>query len=424
MKFALVGIGTRGDVQPYVCLGWELSRRGHEVTVVAPENMQTFVQRAGLRFATTGDDVESVLHQPEAVEMLATGKILRVMSWLGARSSELMEQRNENYRQATQDADLIVSHVLADEPLSALASARRIPLIPLYLSPLLRGSTHPPPLFFARSRGPLTPLLHVVAESLFKKSGVEAALEMRKYFGKELPKHGFRDQVLRKNLPALLSFSPAIVPRPKDYPPSVVSCPATTPTPALREALGESGLPDDLMNWINQGPPPFYMGLGSIPVLDPPRMLDMVRSALEMIDSRAVICAGWTRFAKNVDDERLRIVGEIDHAALMSRCSGAMHHGGAGTTYASLRAGLPTFVTSVFFDQPYWGARVVDLGLGTTTPFKRLTKKTLIRGLQFLRRPEVVERAREIGEILRLEDGACDLADTLERIGTDLPCPD
>jgi sterol 3beta-glucosyltransferase len=103
---------------------------------------------------------------------------------------------------------------------------------------------------------------------------------------------------------------------------------------------------------------------------------------------------------------------------LFERCAATVHHGGAGTTYASLRAGIPNLICSVFADQPYWGLRAKALGVGTTFPFKRLNEKRLTEGVRTLLDPAVRARARALGKRLRAEDGLARIIDMIER---DLP---
>lgn len=422
MKVTLVGLGTRGDIQPQVCLGWELQSRGHEVTLVAPTNMRAFIEKAGLRYASIGIDAEATFNAPDALEMLASGKILRFLNWLGKKEAAERDILHEGLVEGTRGADVIVSHFLTEDALCAIAAARKVPLIPLHYYPVLPGPGHPHPFFFSRSSGPLNSLLHRVAHYLLWRMSRPGAVAMRKRFELGPPRESLSAQITRRNLPVLMSFSPEIVQRPEGYSSSIHTCAGTRPSPELKRVLDESGLPAGLSEWLEQGPPPFYIGLGSMPVVEPAATLNMVREALQELNARAVVVAGWSRFVDH-EDERLKVVANVDHAALLARCCGAVHHGGAGTTYAAMRAGIPSYVTSVFFDQPFWGARVADLGVGCTTAFKRLNASTLLRGLREIQKPAILERARVLGDRMRHEDGASELADVLESIAPTAPLP-
>jgi len=178
----------------------------------------------------------------------------------------------------------------------------------------------------------------------------------------------------------------------------------------LKDKLGERGLAPELEAWLAKGPPPIYIGFGSMPVLDASRTLAMTRRVLAQLGARAVIAAGWSGLGEASDDS-VRIIGETDHAALFARCEAAVHHGGAGTTHSSLRAGLPTLICSVFADQPFLGHRVATLGVGATFPFQKLDESRLLAGLRHLRRDDVRERARRLGSALREERGLEEVAD-------------
>ena len=108
--------------------------------------------------------------------------------------------------------------------------------------------------------------------------------------------------------------------------------------------------------------------------------------------------------------EHLRTVGAVDHERLLTRCSAAVHHGGAGTLAASLRAGLPTMVCSVWADQPFWGKRLETLGAGAHVPFKRLDAHQLEAGLLTLRSDLVREWAAALGTAIRAEGDGTELA--------------
>jgi len=114
-------------------------------------------------------------------------------------------------------------------------------------------------------------------------------------------------------------------------------------------------------------------------------------------------------------DERLFTVGPVDHAAVFERCCAVLHHGGAGTTYASVRAGRPTIIASVFADQPFWARRVERLGVGAGLRFQDLTETTLELALQRVQDPGVIERAARLGARLREEQGAEEVAENFLR---------
>jgi sterol 3beta-glucosyltransferase len=188
---------------------------------------------------------------------------------------------------------------------------------------------------------------------------------------------------------------------------------------AARVRLGETARDAALEAWLSEGAPPVFFGLGSMPVRDPGQMLAMVETAARAHGVRAIVGAGWSRLpaAQGLGD-RIRIVGAVDHGWLLPQCSAAVHHGGAGTAFAALHAGLPSVVTSVFADQPFWGMRIERLGVGVHLPFKKLDAKSLDRALRRALDPAMKAAADRLGATLRAEpDAAPAIVERIEALG-------
>jgi sterol 3beta-glucosyltransferase len=209
-------------------------------------------------------------------------------------------------------------------------------------------------------------------------------------------------------LPVLNAFSPTLVPKPREWGDNHHVTGFWQLPGTVRTAVDER-LPEDLAAWIDAGEPPVFLGFGSMPVLDPEALLATAVSATGSAGARAIVNipqAAEDLLAADLPDH-VRIVGAVDHELLLPRCAAAVHHGGAGTLAASLRAGLPTMVCSVWADQPFWGLRLERLGAGAHVPFKRLDGTKLEAGLGKLLSEPVRERAAELGTAIRAEgDGA------------------
>ena len=412
MRFTVVGYGTRGDVQPYLSLGWELARRGHAVTICSPENMRGFVERSGLTFAPLPIDVRALLGAPEAQQMLASGRFSAFMKW---RETEVGKYRTgvlEGLRAACEGAETIVGHPLVEDYLAVLAERSGARLVPLYLYPIWPTRHHASIFLTTRNLGPLNPLSFKLLQRIMWKGARTGVAEQRQALGMS-PQHApLFERVRDERRTAVISYSTQLLARPPDWPAHVVSCNGINLPDGLKQKLGEQGLAPELEAWLAKGPAPIYIGFGSMPVLDASRTLAMTRRVLAQLGARAVIAAGWSGLGEASDDS-VRIVGETDHAALFARCEAAVHHGGAGTTYTSLRAGLPALICSVFADQPFWGHRVAKLGVGATFPFQKLGEGRLAEGLRHLRRDDVRERARRLGSALSQERGLEEVADAL-----------
>jgi hypothetical protein len=249
--------------------------------------------------------------------------------------------------------------------------------------------------------------------------------------------------------PMLCLFSEKVFPRPSDWPSSVHLTGYW-----IMEALEEYHPPQELQDFLAAGPPPVYMGFGSMPVRDTRQLFQLFVKSCRATGNRGIFCGGWTdvtglksdstgyidsgsgssssssssRGEKNEGDmegeeneignkdvegesnssmEDILVIKGAPHEWLLPRCLMAIHHGGAGTTAASLRAGIPTLICSVLIDQPFWAYHIRRLGVGhrELMTLKDLTAEQLTEQIRICSQPEVLARAREFGEELRKEDG-------------------
>jgi sterol 3beta-glucosyltransferase len=186
----------------------------------------------------------------------------------------------------------------------------------------------------------------------------------------------------------------------------------------VRRRIGEAE-PEDLAGWLAAGPPPVFIGFGSMPVLEPEMVIDMVAEAARLTGLRIVIGKGWSDLpglaAASLPDN-LWLTGAVNHDWLFPQCRAVIHHGGVGTTAAGLIAGRATWIFSVFADQPFWGHRVARLGVGGYNQFVDFDLSHLTFALGELMREDVQQRASALGERLRTEDGLAEAVRLIEKI--------
>jgi sterol 3beta-glucosyltransferase len=155
------------------------------------------------------------------------------------------------------------------------------------------------------------------------------------------------------------------------------------------------------------GPPVVAIGFGSMASVDPALLTELVRGAVRDAGVRAVLIAGWGGLAALRDDAEVLAIDAVPHDWLFPRVAAVVHHGGAGTTGASLRAGTPTVVVPFAMDQPFWGGRVAALGVGPAPiPRARLTRARLADALRLAVGDAAMRaRAADLGRRIREEDG-------------------
>jgi sterol 3beta-glucosyltransferase len=329
------------------------------------------------------------------------------------------DQVNTEILTICRDVDLIVAGVLVEDQAQCVADAQRVPLVCVHLAPYRPNRSFPHPLVTTRR---LPPLLNLATHAAFGRlwwRGHRAGVgSLRRQLGLPLDGTPTLKRMAATGTWELQAYSRVLTPALTDYPARRPIVGSLDLDADLRVRLGEDALDADLDAWLSAGPPPVYFGFGSMPVIDPAAMLDMIRRLTEQLGVRALVGAGWSRLGSDIAEDRIRVVGEVlNYDRVFPRCRLAVHHGGSGTVAASVAAGTPTLVCSVFADNGFWGARVRDLGVGEHLPFPRITPARLAAKMDSAWTDPVVERCREVGRNLTADrGGSARAADLIERV--------
>ncbi len=409
MRIAFLSYGTRGDAQPQVVLASALSARGYRVRVAAPENLRRLVEDAGIEYAPLFGNSQEILESEAGRRWLSSGNVRAFMKEIGAISAKINPQIFESAVRATSDADAIVGGTLAEDLSFTLAQKRDVPFVLAHTIPFEVTGEYACPLV-TTARLPFG-FLNRLTYGLFRKLGWEVNRSTLNPFRESLGLAPLPTTILggaHEHVDTILQlWSAHVVPHPADAAPARTTTGYVRMTPETRERLGEATPPAAFVDWLGRGPAPVYLGFGSMPVLDPEGMANAALAVATELDLRIVLSAGWTSSSavERLANERAFFLRSVDHSWLLRRCVAAVHHGGAGTTAASLEAGIPTLICSVFADQPFWGARVSRLGVGAHVPFAKLDRRTLAGALRDILTEDVRTRAANLGEKLRAEDG-------------------
>jgi sterol 3beta-glucosyltransferase len=213
-------------------------------------------------------------------------------------------------------------------------------------------------------------------------------------------------------IPVLHGFSRHVVPIPPDQPHQV-----TTTGFWFLDRSDSYAPPDHLRAFLEAGDPPVYVGFGSMAARDPERTTRAVLDAVRQADVRAVLATGWGGLTDADLPAGVLRIRSAPHDWLFPRCAAVVHHGGAGTTAAGLRAGRPTVICPFFGDQPFWGRRAHALGVGPAPiPQRRLTADRLADALaEVTRDPEMRRRAEALGKRIRAENGVERAVEAIEQ---------
>jgi UDP:flavonoid glycosyltransferase YjiC (YdhE family) len=397
---AIHTLGTRGDVQPYVALARGLMTAGCEVVLATAARFESFVAARGVPFAPLPDDFLDLMDTPEGRAALSGRNTLTWTLRLVRQVRPMMRRLLDAQWAAVGGADAIIYHPKALGSVH-IAERLRIPAFCAFTLPgMMPTRAFPSPMLPFADLGPLNRLSHELflryANSLFRESVNRWREEML-----GLPPSRRDDCIHGVPVPRLYGFSPSVVPKPADWDKNS----AVTGYWFLDD---EAWLPSpSLQGFLQAGPPPVYVGFGSLPSANPVHTTAMVVEALALAGQRGILASGWGGLAAAPLSEHVYMLDAAPHDRLFPHVCAVVHHGGAGTTAAGLRAGKPTVIFPFFGDQPFWGRRVADLGVGPEPiAFKHLTVSMLVEAVTSAVDDDVMRRrAEQLGAALRAEDG-------------------
>ncbi len=403
MKFTVLATGSRGDVQPFVAMGFGLQQAGHELCFVTNAHFESWIHSYGLNFRPIHWDAQASLQTEQGQRMVQSGRILDTIKYFMQVAPKLLPQLRAESWEACQDAKNLFYSISSCG--HDIAEKLKIPSIPGLLHPFIPTRSFPTQVLLINLGGSLNLMTHYLTEQAFWQAIHHSNNTFRqKTLG--LAPIRFPDtlfSVLRKQRnPLLCSLSPTVIPRPSDWPKYVHMngywfLPAS---PAWQA-------PSDLLDFINSGPPPVYVGFGSMANQGAEEMTGLVIKALKLSRQRGVLASGWGSLGAVDFSDDIFFLAETPHDWLFPQMAAVVHHGGAGTTAAGLRAGVPAVVVPHMQDQPYWGQRLYKMGLGPKPiPRRKLTVENLAQNITIaVHNQDIRERTRQVGQKIRAEDG-------------------
>ena len=403
MRIVIIAPGTRGDVQPYIALGKGLQNTGHYIRFVSHNNFESFVTSYGLEFWSFRNDVKDAVENTEMRELTEKGNFLLLMAKMAKEAQREALRFAEGGLAAAQGMDIVLTGIGGLYIGIAVAEKLDIPLVQAYVVPFtptreLPGVLAPNlPAFLNRFSHQLTRQLmwqgFRSADSIARKNvlGIPAA-----------PLLGPYNSRATHDMPILYGFSPSVIPAPSDWNGNI----HITGYWFVDEAEDWQP-PSALLDFLQSGSPPVYIGFGSMSNRNPEQTADLIIQALSRVKQRAVLLSGWSGLQKADVPESIFMIDSIPHSWLFPRVAAVVHHGGASTTAAGLHAGIPSIIVPFFGDQPFWGQRVADLGVGSKPiPRKELTAERLANAIQeVITNEDMRLRAAKLGRKIQSEHG-------------------
>jgi len=414
MRILIFTFGTRGDVQPYMALGQALQRAGHDVTLSTGQGFDAMIAAHGLTPAPLAVDFKAMLESPEIRDALhsLSGKF-RAWKSLKGTFRDLFRGMAALARDVR--PDMILGHPKALSA-SYIAEALGVVFVPTTLQPAFAPtSAFPNFLVPWPDLGQFGNRLSHRAFNWLTAWGQAAPLgDWRRHdlgLTTKAPDlfAGYHPEGLP--VPRLHGYSRHIVPKPDDWGEAdhVTGYWFLEPDEAWRP-------PSDLAAFLEAGPPPVYVGFGSMPAEDSEGLTRNVVEALALTGRRGVLATGWGGLRLAGPGRTLFLLDAAPHDWLFPRCSAVVHHGGAGTTHEGLRWGRPSVICPVTVDQPFWGRRVAALGAGPKPlPQNQLTAAALAKAIMDAHAPPMIASAAALGEKLRRENGPAMAVDILSR---------
>ncbi|KAG5914012.1 hypothetical protein E4U61_006198 [Claviceps capensis] len=356
-------VGSRGDVQPFLALGKVLKETyGHRIRIATHATFKSFVEENGLEFFNIGGDPAEL--------MAFMVKHPGLMPGIDALKSGEITRRRRGIEQML--LGCWRSCIEAGDGMGPPPKQHRVNA-PFDFSQSLPGDEGAQPF---------------VADAIIANPPSFAHIHIAEKMG--IPLH-------------MMFTSPALIPKPNDWGVHI------DVSGFCFLDLASSYIPDpDLAAFLEAGPPPVYIGFGSIVVEDPNSMTQMIFEAIRLAGIRALVSKGWGGLGAEDggNPESVFMLGNVPHDWLFERVSAVVHHGGAGTTATGIKAGKPTLVVPFFGDQPFWGAMIAKANAGPEPIlYKDLTAEKLAEAIKICLEPNTLARAAELGTKIRKEAG-------------------
>ena len=399
MNITILTYGSRGDVQPFLPLSLGLMARGHSVKLAAPSRFKGLVEGYGIQFVPLAGDPEDLSRRFNNAGYNFIKMIREMMAHAIEIGADILRQTDE----ACRDADLIVhtfSHAVGAH---TLAREKNIPDIHIQTFPMFTPTGDYPNVTLPDLKlRVLNRFTHLASQKIVwwtSKIGFE---QVRRRFGLSKRKLYFPidKDPLRPPTPILCAWSPGILSPSSDWISNIHV------TGYFFFDLNTSYQPPvELQNFLDVGKAPICVSFGSMINRDAEKIDNIFREALKQTGQRGIILSGWSHMKRRSSTDLLYL-DAVPHDWLLPRCKMIVHHGGAGTTSAGLRAGIPTIIVPFTADQPFWGKRVHAIGVGPEPILvKNLSVERLVSAIAEAESKVFRERAQAVGQGIRGEDG-------------------
>ncbi|KAF1958177.1 UDP-Glycosyltransferase/glycogen phosphorylase [Byssothecium circinans] len=441
LNIVVIVIGSRGDIQPFLRIGKILKENyNHRVRIATHPAFKSFVENdSGLEFFSIGGDPSELMafmvKNPGLIPNLETvregeiGKRRAAMMemfegmWRACVNSKDDEVDKANLKMMGERIPFVADAIIANPPSFApphIAERLGVPLHMMFTFPYSPTTSFPHPLANIKTTNVSTPYTNFMSYPLVEMMTWQGLGDLINRFRQktlmleEVSTLWAPGQLYRLKVPYTYMWSPGLVPKPKDW-----SSEISVTGFVFLDLASSFEPPDDLAKFLDAGPPPVYIGFGSIVVDDPDEFTKLIYRAVQIAGVRALVSKGWGGFGSNEScPENIFMLDNTPHDWLFPKVSAVVHHGGAGTTAIGLKCAKPTMIVPFFGDQPFWGDMVskAKAGAHECIPYKKLTAERLAEGMKQCLTEEANANVKKIAESIEKEgDGALNAVKSFHR---------
>lgn len=368
----------------------ELLRRGHDVVMAVPPNLTGFVESGGLTGVAYGPDSGIQINQVAAF-MHNLHKAQNPFNLARAARELFVEgwaEMGRTLAEVADGADVLMTGQTYHGVVANVAEYQKVPItalhhFPMHVNSQVRLPSAPMP-------PALTRTVMTASWRAYSYASKDADREQRRELGLPPASTAALNRIVDGGGPEIQAYDPVL------FPGLVDEWNGRRPfVGALSMRLHTEPNPE-LESWVAAGTPPIYFGFGSTPVQSPDDTVAMIADVCAELGERALIYSPLSDSADSTPAQHVKLVGLIDYSVILPKCRAVVHHGGAGTTAAGLRAGMPTLILWDVADQPIWGGAVQRLKVGSTRRLSRINRKSLVKEIRSILAPEYASRAQQI----------------------------
>lgn len=401
MNIMILTYGSRGDVQPFLALAIGLGKAGHAVTLAAPHRFAGFIQEHGVRCAPLAGD-------PDELSQLfndAGGNVYRMVRGMQEHVLRIAPEVVRGARRALQGADFLIHSFAFTAGAHSLARELGIADVSVQMFPVFAPTRSFPAIGMPESRlGWLNAFSHWFSTQVFWHAGTAGYYRLRRSAPADFPARlywPFHSTPDRPATPLIFACSPVVLGKPADWNKPHIHVPGYFFLDAP-----EYQPPDALSRFLEAGDPPVCITFGSMVNREAERIGRAALDAVQQTGRRAIFLTGWGGWQPETPPGGMLFLEAAPHDWLFPRCRAVVHHGGAGTTAAGLRAGVPSIVIPHAADQPFWASRVAATGAGPNPiPVRKVSADSLAASLAQADAEPIRRRAEEVGRLIRAENG-------------------